>query len=570
MGRFRPHFRQVLTFLLVALAGCASVQSPEGGPKDEAGPKLVEVVPPNESVNLSRREIVFTFDEYLKTADLSASLFVSPLIEPAPEAWAQNRKVHVKLPDSLREATTYVITLYEGVKDDHEGNPLSAPVRYAFSTGGALDSGRVAGRVTDALADKPASGWLVALFDSPADSGFYRQKPAYATACDAGGSFELSYLKAGRYRILAFKDADRNYQLNLPTEGVATATSDVIDVDPTTADSAALALKMRAFQPDEAAPKLKNIFRPNPFSLLLEFDETVEAGLILQTESRSDTLRQHPNGKTNCLLAAWPDSAGRDSIDLQLTAVIDTAGNRSDSLYRKKWPRPLLDSTFSITRLDTVKGVRRRAWMSDAPLDSASLARALSLLTPDSLPVRYRLTFEPPFRFAIELGPLPDTVSQVRMRLDSALVSAQGLRLKSPFSDSWDVQELPRTGSIAGRWAGDTTVPVVIELYNFNNKEIRRTREAVFRFDDLPPAPYQFRVLFDGDGNGRWTTGRLAPRRPPEMWYVFPDLITLRPGWEVDNVIIHWPPKAQEAEKPENSAEGEKEKPKEDNEKERR
>ncbi len=518
-------------------SSCATVQSPDGGPKDTQPPRLLAVEPPNESLNFNSKKIVFTFDEFLKTTELGSKVFVSPLIEPQPAAYAQNKKVHIRLPDSLARSTTYVITLFEGIKDDNEGNALTAPIRYAFSTGSELDSGRVSGQVVDAWSGKPVSGWLAALYDSLPDGDYKNKKPKYISLTDASGRFELSYLKKGGYRLIAFEDQDRNFQLSQANEGLALLENDDIEVD-----SNRSGIELRAFRPDEQPPRLKGISRPTPFSLLLEFDETVEAGVILEIDGRSDTLRQHPKGPASRLLAAWPDSSHRDSVRIKLKAVVDTVGNRRDTICQMKWPKAQSDSLFSITRLDTVKDLRRRVWMSNAPLDFSAIERGLRVLTADSQAVNYSSKFDPPFRFEIELGKLADTVQHVMVTLDSTVLALGGLRLSQPFREKWITKDFSRAGSLSGQWVSEDQTPVVIELYNFNTKEITRTYSKLFKFKDLLPAPYQIRVLIDSDGNGRWTPGRLHPRRMPERWHVHPELIAIKAGSIVENITIVWPP----------------------------
>jgi uncharacterized protein (DUF2141 family) len=523
--------------LCSGVAACATVQTPDGGPKDTQPPKLLFVDPPNEQLNFKSKTITLTFDEFLKTTELTSNLFISPLLEPPPTAYAQNKRIHIRLPHTLKDSTTYVITLFQGIKDDNEGNSLAAPIRYAFSTGSSLDGGKVIGQVIDAQSEKPSSGWIVALYDSPADSGFYNQKPAYATQTDAGGQFELTYLKPGAYRLLAFFDKDRNFRLNLPTEGLAFLQQDEIRVD-----SNLSGLLLRSFQPDVQAPRLKQIVRPTPFSLVLEFDEIIEAGAILEVENRRDTLRHHPNGTPNRLIAAWPDSSFRDSVNLTLLAVVDTAGNRRDSTYRLKWPKPLNDSTFQLIKLDTIKELRQQGWMADAPLDFKSLVKSIRVETPDSMPIKYELSFEPPFRFIIELKQIPEDLERAIVYIDSNLKSDHQLKIRKELKESWNVKGWHKAGSIAGKWNSDSLIQVVIELYNFNTKEKKYSTTAEFRFNDLLPAPYQIRVLLDRDGNGRWTPGNMKPKRMPEMWYTFPELVNLKLGWQIEGIEIKWPP----------------------------
>jgi hypothetical protein len=75
-----------------------------------------------------------------------------------------------------------------------------------FSTGDKLDDLYVSGDVRDALSIKKASEnkFVVGLYQVK-DTINYRQKPYYITKVDDDGYFELNYLAAGKYKIIALK-----------------------------------------------------------------------------------------------------------------------------------------------------------------------------------------------------------------------------------------------------------------------------------------------------------------------------------------------------------------------------
>lgn len=45
---------------------------------------------------------------------------------------------------------------------------------------------------------------------------------------------------------------------------------------------------------------------------------------------------------------------------------------------------------------------------------------------------------------------------------------------------------------------------------------------------------YRLRVIYDIDGNGRWTTGSLAEKREPEPVSYFPEMLDVKINWEID------------------------------------
>jgi hypothetical protein len=66
---------------LWALVGCASMQSPSGGPKDAEAPKVVKEKPKNLSTGFSAPEIELTFNEFVKLNNAFTEITVSPALE---------------------------------------------------------------------------------------------------------------------------------------------------------------------------------------------------------------------------------------------------------------------------------------------------------------------------------------------------------------------------------------------------------------------------------------------------------------------------------------------------------
>src|SRR5664279_4900705 len=86
------------------------------------------------------------------------------------------------------EATTYHVVITTGLMDLHN-NPIASSFTLVFSTGSALDSGKITGCVVDAA--KRSMEPTVALFGAPhgaADTQFLRN-PDYLTQGDSSGYF---------------------------------------------------------------------------------------------------------------------------------------------------------------------------------------------------------------------------------------------------------------------------------------------------------------------------------------------------------------------------------------------
>ena len=77
------NYAKIIFFLCfcVIFTHCAKRGFPEGGPKDESPPILVNANPKENSINFDEKRIRLFFDEYIKLEDFRKQLVVSPPIE---------------------------------------------------------------------------------------------------------------------------------------------------------------------------------------------------------------------------------------------------------------------------------------------------------------------------------------------------------------------------------------------------------------------------------------------------------------------------------------------------------
>ena len=213
--------------LLLFVVQCAKRGTPTGGPKDETAPVLVRADPPNNTTNFNGKEIRIEFDEYIKLKDLSKNLIISPPMDPKAQISPQgsaSRYIDIQITDTLESNTTYVFNFGESVTDNNEGNPFSF-FKYVFSTGDYIDSLTVTGVIRDAILREPDNYVTVMLYEADStyrDSVVYKEVPRYVTnTLDSSVVFELSNVKAGRYKLVAMKDDASNYTFQPDKDKIA-------------------------------------------------------------------------------------------------------------------------------------------------------------------------------------------------------------------------------------------------------------------------------------------------------------------------------------------------------------
>ena len=198
-GRFIPFY--LFIFLLLANS-CARMGAPDGGWYDDDPPRVVSSTPADQATNVTAKKITILFDEYIKLADPSQNVIVSPPQLEMPEIKAAGKKIVVELKDTLKPNTTYTIDFSDAITDDNEDNPMGN-FTYTFSTGEQIDTFEVAGYVLDASNLEPVKGISVGLYNNLADSVFRKEPLMRISRTDGTGRFVIKGVAPGEYRVYA-------------------------------------------------------------------------------------------------------------------------------------------------------------------------------------------------------------------------------------------------------------------------------------------------------------------------------------------------------------------------------
>ncbi len=213
--------------LIYSGGGCANVIAPSGGPRDSLPPQIVRADPPNETKHFDRQKITFYFNEYVDLNDVYQNLVVSPLPKNIPQVDRKLKTVTVRLKDSLKENTTYVLNFTNVIKDITEGNKAK-DMLYVVSTGDYFDSLQLSGNVKMAQTVKPDSTLTVMLHSNLEDSAVFKQNPDYIAKLDSSGNFLFRYLRPGTYRLYALKSEGGMYMYTSKQQVFAFADSAIV------------------------------------------------------------------------------------------------------------------------------------------------------------------------------------------------------------------------------------------------------------------------------------------------------------------------------------------------------
>ena len=194
--QFSKYFIFNLSFVL--FLSCAAVMAPPGGPIDDIPPELVEVNPPNGTVNFNSKIVELNFSEYLNENTIEQSFDILPILAQKPVITHKGKRIIIEFSDSLLFNQTYIIVINRNLSDEHNVK-IAQGIQVAFSTGSKIDEGLISGKV---YYTKESSLQLWKIQNSTDSLSFFNRLPDYIIDADDDGYYEFKFLSPGNYRIL--------------------------------------------------------------------------------------------------------------------------------------------------------------------------------------------------------------------------------------------------------------------------------------------------------------------------------------------------------------------------------
>ena len=516
----------LISILVALLLGCAKVGPPTGGPVDKEPPRILSHYPESDALEVARNtEVEIVFSEPMNREQTEAALFTSP-VGPLQLSWHGPR---LRIAMSLAEERTYVLTVGTGARD-LRGNALTKSFTLAFATGSQLDQGLVRGRVYQD--HQPVVGAHVWAYDLGTFSGeIGLDEPSYQTQSGADGGYEFVRLAPGPYRVLAFRDANRN-ALPDADEWLALPSSSV-EVGEEAVQAGDLALVRRQMP----APVLKRVQAIHAERLMLLFAEAVDlqelelevAGLAVESLYAApgaeekiyvETAAQEPDRRYAVQLA-FAGAPVQWDAPVRGSARSDRKPPSFVGLTRDRLaPRDALDLLFSeAMQPAALAGV----WTASDSTQS---------LAGDWLwPAPNRARFEPAELLAPGVYRLAGSATQLVDRAGNGLAD-------SLLTLSFTVGA--ETAAIRGQVQAGEEGRVQIAAINEDARTYAEWagEEGRFDLDGLLAGTYSLWTFVDRDGDGEYSSGSLSPFRYSEPYGRYGEPIDLDVGQIVEEVNI--------------------------------
>ncbi len=529
---------------------CATPGRPTGGPRDETPPVPVYSSPENFSTHFDAKTIAVKFDENIVLKNLTQQLTVSPPMAK-PDIYSNNRNLTIRLQDTLRPNSTYVISFGDALVDNNEGNILPN-YQYVFSTGSTIDSLSVVGEVLDAYTLEPRKEVGVALLSKLEDLGSKADRPVYIARADKDGYFQVKYLREGCYFLAAIKDENSDWTYDSLQEEVAflqTCVSPKIATYPAFPDSCSQEDSLQILD------SIRHFYESA--NQLLMFKQELPQGVnksefidnaVIQIEFKKPVKNAkfrilQPDTVPQDFRIRWDKNLQKADLFLSQLGIRNMLlyvgdGDFSDTLKLLNTKFEEKPASFRVSLLsgqelayfDTLK------LAFSLPIREINQAEQMVLYsTTDTLPLthyafdtsRTQLIFEvslkqktnyelmiPDSLFVGYFGQLDTNMLRLRFKTNSPETYAKlDVKLKNKPEQSCIIQ-------------------VLNEKFELVQQQIMTADTA--QFPTLKPGKYRLRLIIDENSNSRWDAGNLREQRLSETVFILPKILTLEPDWEYE------------------------------------
>lgn len=512
---------------------CAKKGTPDGGQRDTIPPVIVRSSPENYSINFTGSEIEIRFDEYIKLKDISKELIISPPMKFSPiiTPLSTSKILKIKILDTLRPNTTYSFNFGNSIVDNNEGNQFEY-FKYVFSTGSYIDSLKLSGKVRDAQLITPEIPTTVMLYEVNEtfnDSVVYLEKPTYITTTkDSTGTFELTNLKEGTYKLMALKETSNDYTFQPKSDKIGFLNENITLPTDTT-------YNITLFK---EVPSYK-LARPSQISKnhIVFGYEGIEDSLSVEilSEVPPDFATATYNEIKKDTLNYWYKPAMEtDSLIFKIISghSIDTATVRMRKLYKDSLKVSAL-KTGTLTLKDTIK------LRANTPLVSFDNEK-IKVMAKDSTFIEANISIDTKYNLAKVFFPkkedqtysvqiLPGALNDFYEKTNDTIQFSVNTRLASDYGT------LNLTLNNVDRF------PIIVQLvdskYSVVAEEYLTEPKKVF-FETILPNKYFIRIIYDDNKNKRWDTGNFLERRAPEKIIYYPSQIEVRANWSLNETFI--------------------------------
>lgn len=502
----------ILVFFMSFFWGCANQLPPGGGPVDREAPRVVRTFPENGTLNYNKNFVEFEFNEYINKRSLTNTIFISPYFNEEIEQKWSGKKLRLIFPEKLRENKTYVVSLGTDISD-LRGNKLEETFTLTFSTGSRIDQGTISGRVYD---NKPEGIFIFFyLIDTSRQFIDYtKTKPDFICQTSKDGSFILSGLPQGIFRIIAVRDQMRNLVFDVNEDEIGLPFKDYC-----LNDSLRLIrnVQFEMKKIDTLKPALNSVRFIDLNHLQLNFNEPVDFNSInLQNFTIYDSMeieKLYPVGfyssDKNSLILTIQALEGNKDYFIRLSEINDLSGNQIDSVIQSFFTETISDTlpvnlksiqgNFSSSSVEYFNPEISINFDDIVSLDN--FLNAFSISDTSGKNLKFEIKRPDSASFIVTLEPLKQKHKLI-MKINLALIKdLVGNKIDSLYTKTFETNSDADYGSISGSLKNkiDIDKTIVVEAKSLNSNKVYslKIKEEKYQIKNIPPGNYFLKLSIE-------------------------------------------------------------------------
>ncbi|MBF4465975.1 Ig-like domain-containing protein [Flavobacterium sp. LC2016-12] len=531
----KNNFKYIPFLLVFLMMSCAKRGSITGGLKDTLAPVLKYSTPKNFSTDFKAKEIILTFDEYVKLKNTNKQLIISPPMKQQPIILptTASKEITIKILDTLQPNTTYSMNFGQSIADNNEGNAYNQ-FKYVFSTGSYIDSLSIGGKIKDAYeknVDNFVSVMLYEVNDKFKDSVVYKEFPRYITnTLDSLRTFKLENLKAGKYLLVALKDKGNNNKFN-PKDDKIGFIKHYITVPNDTL------FELELFKESQPLKALKPI-QASGNRLFLPYDSKQDF-----TNSKPKVVLKNNGEILESIVTRFPK---KDSLQVWYKPIkVDSLSMEiSNENYNKKFTFKIKDQkkdTLNITaKQNGVLNFRDRFTLETAtPLVKFDKSK-INLINKDSIAVDFTTEYDE-FDQKLYVDFKKEPLQKYKFTFLPGALTDLFDKTNDTLSYRLTTKEYADYGNLILNLKNVKRFPIIVELTNKKGDIVLASQysdgQTKLTFDLLEPNSFTLRITYDDNKNKVYDSGNFLKKTYAEEVFYYQKEIDVRTNWDVDETV---------------------------------
>ena len=517
------------------LLSCAQIVAPTGGKKDTLAPRIVKIIPANQSRNFNGKQIDILFDEYVSVDNIQQQLSITPNLEGTYETKIMPKGARLIFDKPFKENTTYSLNFRNTFKDMNERN-VAKNIRLVFSTGKNIDSLKVSGKVKNPLTNKPIMDVSVGLYIYSDTLNPKKVKPYYFMKTDSSGIFTIENVAAGKYRIYAVNDINNNLLYEEAKENLG------IIRDTFSLKSNLENLEINVAKMEKIPNKVLKV-RTTSNYIYIDYGRVIKSVKINFVDKKDSMVYQQVEAKSIRIFNTNQVYNDTIKVKISVTDSLDRVfthdqkikfkekSKKNDSVKEefsmKTKPSNGEDIdlkevgyTFTFTKPIKIFDLNKIEFMNDTLVRVPVTERDI-VWNKEKTEMKIKIDGKKPKDFE-RLKILKGTFISVENDSTTNFVSTHPVRNSENY------------GTISGEIKNPRKKNFFVELLDEQYQVIQKVDNVLkYEFAFVKAGIYYVRLIVDESGNGKWDSGDLEKNQVPEVIKFSPDKIKLKQNFEL-------------------------------------